>query len=126
MGNISLRRKTMNDEIKRISISSSQNVANQYSLTNIADSGDAPEFARDVADTFLSELVSAYPHIAENKNYETFREDLADGLLSEMNDIFYEAITADVDTPRTILADYAAGAIENALSNFSISLEDPE
>lgn len=117
----------INEQILSASILAASDAASEFDLITIADTGDAPEFASDLADTFLYQLTYNRPHIKEHENYEDFKTSLADSLLHDASNALYVALNPSlVEENQKRFAINAAATIESEMTSFGISLDAEE
>ena len=99
-------------------------LATEFDLIDIADIGDGPEYARTLADTFMSYIENNKPHIQEHENYQDFKESLADALIADTTNVLSQALDpANVQEDPEWFAKNATITIESEMDAFGIPYE---
>ena len=113
----------INPTLLAVAIAAASEIATEFSLLDIIDIGDGPDYARTLADTFLSYLENGRTHIQEHENYDDFREHLADALLADASNVLSQALDpSHIQEDSEWFAKNAAITIESQMNEFDISL----
>lgn len=115
---------TIDKTILAAANSAAQDVANEFSLSTIADNGDMSDVSYDIADTFINQLSHTFTEIENHENYEDFRNTLADHIFTDAANAVYYAFTPNPDPSGTNFAEEVARTIADNMLTFDMLPED--